>query len=60
MVTMIRTDEAHRRKGYASQIVRDAQKRFPGLKAAGIVEEARGFWAKMNVVEGLPSGRKSA
>jgi len=53
LITMIKTTKSYRDKGLARALVKAIQEKFENVMAAGIVEEAAGFWAKVGIKEGL-------
>ena len=55
LVDTIDTPKQYRRKGYASQLVKELQARFKEVKPIGITssEEARGFWDRLGMEDGM-------
>lgn len=53
LITMIKTKKEYRNKGYGKALVLAVLDKFKTVHPAGIVEEAKGFWSKLNLTEAI-------
>lgn len=57
LIDAITTDPKHRRKGYATALVKNLQERFSEVAPIGVVPTAQGFWDKFGMVDAMGEER---
>jgi hypothetical protein len=53
LVDTLDTPVKFRKRGYASQVIKELQSHFDEVEPIGVTDAAKGFWAKFGMKDGL-------